>query len=782
MPHEAGGRGLTGVMAGRQPVVGIVRDVVVDVIEAIGDELAAVTSDESPGIHVRKGRRVGTAGSHQLWSFEFDGDLPVPPETPGRLVVKGRDDVPIVVLAVGDFDLVLGVDEDIGERITSAELSLDPWFILTSLRERLSGLAETGADVPLVEALLDLASDEPLAGFGHDMTAAGVPLALGDEQLVAAAAAAEPGLRFVWGPPGTGKTSTLAATVALLSADQRRVLVVAHANAAVDVAMARVADALTGTALLEDGKVLRVGVPHLQVARERTEILPDHIIARQQPELIERRDQLVWDRRALSGKLKKASTESERAALTAELADVRLELAEIERRLRDARVALVKDAVVIGTTLSRLVLDDLLWLWPSEAVVVDEASMSGLPFLLAIAMRGASTLSCFGDFRQLPPIAVSDKPRARHWFGRDVFELAGVVSRIEAGVPDPRLATLRTQFRMGAAIADVVSRFAYFGMLTTDDTAAARARDIAAVSPAAGAEIVIVDVADLVTSCLQDADPRSFSRLNLLSAALVTSATHRLLASGVGDVGVVCPYRAQARLLDALMRDESAVTVATTHRFQGSERDVLLLDLTDAHPQQGPSRLTGRDPDVALRLLNVGASRARGKLLIVADLAFVRERHPSISQARRLLDLAVEAGAVTISAGDFLADVDGGPSVEWAASWEEAVTGLLNQGGSEPTHVDVSVAVDDHAGPWLDALVDALPSHGKTLTVRSPAPIAVRFESSAADLRLRTLGPAPLAFVGDSAMAVGSVDPARPAARITSEAFVAAARRLLLAE
>jgi hypothetical protein len=599
-----------------RPITGLLRDVIVDVTAALDDELSALATDTGSAIHLRNGRHVGTVGADRLWSFEFDGGLPVPPETPARLTVPERDPIGVTILAVGDLDLVLGVPEKLGENVPHARLSAQPWYIYDRLRNRLSEMLGAGGNTEMLEALLDLSD---LDG-GIRTTGSGpseLMIGLGSDQQSAVVRGTEPGLRFVWGPPGTGKTNTLAAAVRLLVAEDElsawsdqssaadhvargdnRVLVVAHANAAVDVAMARVADVLAGSAVLAEGRVLRVGTPQLEVAREKPEIIPDQIIARQQPDLVREQEELRYERRLLSTALKAASTRDERAELSKRLDEVRARQADNERRLREARYALVQNASVIGATLSKVVLDDLLWRWPSTTVIVDEASMSGLPFLVALAVRGASTLACFGDFRQLPPIALSDSDLAKTWLARDVFELAGVASRIANREPDPRLAILRTQYRMGEQIAGVISDFAYFGLLTTDPAAEQRAQSIAEVAPGVDQQIVVVDTTGLGTACLQDADAASFSRYNLLSAAVSACLARRLVADGISDVGIVAPYRAQSRVLGALVRNDRAISAATTHRFQGSERDAIIIDLVEAEPQEGPSRLTGREPDL----------------------------------------------------------------------------------------------------------------------------------------------------------------------------------------
>jgi hypothetical protein len=180
-------------------------------------------------------------------------------------------------------------------------------------------------------------------------------------------------------------------------------------------------------------------------------------------------------------------------------------------------------------------------------------------------------------------------------------------------------------------------------------------------------------------------------------------------------------------------------------------------------------------------LLNVVVSRARGKLLLIADLGFLQHKHPSTSPARRLLELVVERGAATVAAEALLPRL-AAPSLRWTDSWPSAVTELSQLLDREPTSVDVSVADEHQAGEWLTRLAHTVPAAGHAMTVRAPIPVAVQLEETAADLKLRTLGPAPVAFAGEAAMAVGSIDPGKPALCITDRVVVVAARRRLLAE
>ena len=764
---------------------GLAREVVSEVIEAIGDELAAMAADDPSAVHLRGGRQVGRDLSGEVWSFEFDGGLPVPPETPGVLLPNDDGDpesepISVTVLAVGEFDLVLGLNEVPVFDITRSRLSVQPWFILTALRDRLQVALDEADDLSLLESLLDIA-ERPDAGPPLEAAVSALPLQLGRDQVMAAARAARGGLQFVWGPPGTGKTSTLAGTAGALALagtglEDDGVLVTAHANAAVDVAIARIAEAMAGTSDLADGRVLRVGRPQLDVVRRYPDVLLEEVLARDHPDLVQKRRELDVERVALSRRMHRASSQGERKALLAQLEDVRSAYAEAERLLKDARTELVANARLIACTLSKLVLDDTLWRRSTGAVIVDEASMSGLPFLVGIALRSPKNLACFGDFRQLPPIALSNSVAAQRWFGRDAFELAGVVDRVDAGEADERLSMLRTQYRMGRDIAEVVSDFAYSGLLHNNEATLVRAEGIAERGPVPGASIVVVDTGGLGTSCLREVDQGSFSRVNPLSGAVAASVAQDALASGHPAVGVVTPYRAQARFLAGLLRGAS-VTVATTHRFQGSERDVMVVDLVDALPQTMPSRLTGTDRALSLRLLNVAASRAKGKLVVLVDLTFVRENHPFDTPARRLLDLCFGSGAACVDAAELVTELEPGPVVRWASSWSEAGDALAQDLLRAPADLDVSLS---EPASWVNDLVDVLPVERRSVVVRAPIPVAVALEQSKARLHLRPLGPGPLAFAGADRLLIGSREHDGPAASVTSAPAVSVARRLLL--
>ena len=88
-------------------------------------------------------------------------------------------------------------------------------------------------------------------------------------------------LSIIWGPPGTGKTKTIAKAIEAHLNAGRRVLLVSHANNAVDEALEDVAKHLKATPFYQEGKLVRLGKPqeeHLKkLEREYELVLLDKI-------------------------------------------------------------------------------------------------------------------------------------------------------------------------------------------------------------------------------------------------------------------------------------------------------------------------------------------------------------------------------------------------------------------------------------------------------------------------------------------------------------------------
>jgi len=166
---------------------------------------------------------------------------------------------------------------------------------------------------------------------------------------------------------------------------------------------------------------------------------------------------------------------------------------------------------------------------------------------------------------------------------------------------------------------------------------------IAAGPPYPGNALIVVDTAGR-TRCQRS--ERGSSRVNVGAARL---SCELALEARRGDrsVVVVTPYTAQAAAIRdqlASRRRNHGVECSTIHRFQGQERDVVIIDLVDGEPMR-PGRLLDDDRAVspASQILNVSISRALGKLIIVADVGYFAARAPR-AVVTQLLTQACQRG------------------------------------------------------------------------------------------------------------------------------------------
>ena len=261
---------------------------------------------------------------------------------------------------------------------------------------------------------------------------------------------------------------------------------------------------------------------------------------------------------------------------------------------------------------------------PGEALtfdlaIMDEATQLTTPALLG-ALRLARRFILAGDERQLPPLVMSAEAGAAG-LGRplftDLLERWGEAASV----------ALRRQYRMSPAICGFPSETFYGGALVTEG--AARTATLALRLDPASPLAPILDPARPLA--LLDIPPLASERPGKVSQAQALAARkliRELLAGGVAPerIGVIAPWRAHV----AAIRQEiqalrasggegaAAVMVDTVDRFQGAEREVILLSLGGAPiaPEWG-----GRGADFLAdpRRLNVALTRAQRKLIVLGD-------------------------------------------------------------------------------------------------------------------------------------------------------------------
>ncbi|MFN3302984.1 MAG: DEAD/DEAH box helicase [Roseateles sp.] len=467
----------------------------------------------------------------------------------------------------------------------------------------LNAVADAWWDTPWAEAALaclpDLAKPQALRG-GTPLT--GEPFRWLRPAQRAALALTGFSSAFLWGPPGTGKTTTLGVLLAeyLDRHPTARVLLLSTTNHAVDLAALAVDKALQkGRREPLRAAVQRLGTRFDAAAYEGRE----HLIPTQDRDLIARLARAEAARPPARDAQALKAWADRVAALRDEL---RASSLQVLRRCRLAAMTTTRAAFTLKTLRELSPAGEP----PFDLVVFDEASQVSLAHTLALMPLGRARLFA-GDPQQLAPVQRSEDRLARRWLGRSAFA--------EMPRGGPAVALLDEQSRMAAPIGTLVSELFYDGLLrvaadaqASADWLAARRRALGDIGPEVHVHLHRVQ---------RDGGWSAHERgpVRRESAEAIAALVERALAQGwrPDELIVLTPFRAQRALIRQCLRARGlpeSLRVSTVHRAQGSEAPVVLFDPADgAQPfLQG---------EAAQRLLNVALSRAQAKLVVFVSPA-----------------------------------------------------------------------------------------------------------------------------------------------------------------
>jgi hypothetical protein len=629
----------------------------------IEQEVAAMrTSAEAFELMLARGEELG--------ALRYGFELPEPSDkvTAGEATLRTpHGELRVVIERCEGVRVTLTADQPIDLGVTPIALVVAPWFLYERLIGALGELDVEHHAVPLALTLFGKRTPRraPTELGGDHAT-------LNASQRAAIQLCADSELAFIWGPPGTGKTATLTHVVEELLARGRRILLASTTNAAIDQILAKLAVTPWFPAAVEAGTLVRLGrssdetygaeladvVGRLQgthrrsLDRLRARIAEAELALRHGEALLAELAAAMAPQQSLFGdptpRLRPAALAGvfpsgladaiARRSPTEQRAIVGLRLARLTRlrQLAKARVAehmaavrdmetqVVGHARIVMCTLTNAYLSPLMKPQRFDVLIAEEAGMATLPSLFYAACLCRDKAIMVGDPRQLPPIVASRDDWVQRAIGRSVFEVT---------IADPArsdvVAMLDVQYRMHPAIGDLVGRLFYAGRLS-HGADAARTAAIAARAPYRGHPLVVVDTA-AHTTCQRAA--KGSSRFNEGSAELTAELAAEAVTEGAGSIAVITPYAAQAREIRkrlAARRIGEAVECSTIHRFQGRECDVVILDLVDAAPLRPGILLSGTGPaSDAWNLLNVSLSRARGKLILIADAGYFEAQAPA---------------------------------------------------------------------------------------------------------------------------------------------------------
>ena len=436
---------------------------------------------------------------------------------------------------------------------------------------------------------------------------------------------------ILWGPPGTGKTYSIGQQVArCLDDPTERILVVSTTNKAVDGAAIQVGKACRAlqSPACSEGRILRVGKGvHLKSFHEEG---LDDLIRGAEADLLRQVAELKEIRAA--------------EKLPESRASLLVEIKEILKRVKDVsrHVFLAMDVDVVVSTAFRA--STMLWYpeyremieqgqAPFTTIIIDEAGLVSRAATAVLSLLASRRVILAGDPKQLAPISRMSRvlPTAQaRWLAS-----SGLSHLHDVHQHDEGMHLLTTQYRMHPEISEVVSHYQYGGELQTADEVIHREFDVPKLlrdQPRAIWYVIDEDKGDF---------PLIRAERGPCNRSWVRRKTRDVLEKLFSDPQLqsskglfISPFVAQAKNIATMFAEEgySSWTASTVHSQQGAEADIVIFDTVNASSTSWPIHEW-------LRLVNVGLSRAREHVILIASRSEMQS--PFLKPLRRSLRPAV---------------------------------------------------------------------------------------------------------------------------------------------
>lgn len=581
-----------------------------------------------------------------------------------------------------DDEITLRFPEHMGPKITSIDLEWENDFVLRKMQDQLR-LIQSAEREEQFQRIRDLFYPTPPSRVepakteyarqlyemgGLDIHEDGLR---NDAQQEAIRKALYNPVSFVWGPPGTGKTSTLGYIIANYMLRGDRVLFVSNTNRAVDVGMLAVMEALHALkASAEIPNITRFGdialssealdrIHHAKQADARRTRLRQR--AQRYQQQLTRYKQLQDELEAieldggvpdeeLSVQLDTAISEIRRHGGIRRMEEL---TENLQQQLQNTDFYELISKKAVGTTLAKVCTSDLFFDMEFDAVVVDESSMASLPFLAVMASRSAKHLVIAGDPMQLPPIAITTDKKAGALLEQDIFAFASRAEQVSElfdwhDFNPLQTSFFDTQYRLQKDLADIISEVFYEGRLRTGnppsegapdaepEKSVRKSRKTKPKAPPAARSFRVVDTSFFEPVLTRKNNDYGFSPINEMHQKVLVDTAYQLVTRDLvpmEQIGVIVPFRSAVWDLRRALnkRGLTEIETGTIHTFQGREKRVILFDtvmsgMTERNQQRHFSVRPFDEAKNGLsvpRLLNVAFSRAREQLIILADMRHI---------------------------------------------------------------------------------------------------------------------------------------------------------------
>ena len=433
---------------------------------------------------------------------------------------------------------------------------------------------------------------------------------------------------LIHGPPGTGKTTTLAEIIKKHIG--KKLLVSADSNVAVDNLLEK----------LKDYNVVRIGHPTKVDSKLMKYSLDVKIRRDKRYKEVEKIIKKIDDLKYLQEKRYKKPTPGRRRGLSDEeilklakegkgsrgvLKEWMREMAEwlkIQKNINklyekknkiteEIMNEILENAEIIFATNSACG-GEFLENREFDVVFIDEAAQAMEPSTLIPFIKGKQVILA-GDDKQLPPTILSNDERLKITLFERFHKLYPNASH-----------TLEIQYRMNEKINNFPScEFYDCKVKTFEDIKNITIKDLGIKEDESYGGFIPTVFIDTKGKFLETSKKDSPSKYNPLEAEFVVNLCKKLLQNGAKEefIGVITPYKDHEEYIKKLVKSEKCkvksldnIEIKSVDGFQGREKEIIIISLVRANEKENIGFLDD------IRRLNVAITRPKRKLIIVGDV------------------------------------------------------------------------------------------------------------------------------------------------------------------
>lgn len=439
---------------------------------------------------------------------------------------------------------------------------------------------------------------------------------------------------IIQGPPGTGKTHTIIEIIEKLYEENKKILITTHTHVALDNILERL-NSINKDEILRLGQRENVSSESLKYTFDeqiKQHELYDEILKKER-EIQELKESTIFyepDSTSLTPKKENIINKFFRRLMpinkndfeynnykrdvsnyknNERINEIKLEISSIKDNIKTDILSNTKIMASTIISSSSFITKDMEF----DYVIMDEASQVPV-YLSIIPLMKTNKFIIIGDNKQLQPIANSN---ASYFLNKSIFNL------LLEKYPE-NYTFLNIQYRMNHEISDIASKLYYGGKLLTGIEVKNRRIEL-----------------ESNTSFLVDDNPITFidtSNVNFFESNvsggccnkyesdLIKSIVKALVKAGISeeDIGIITPYRKQKLYIGKLLqKDALDIECDTIYRFQGREKDIIILSFcksSDNSLSKFQKKFLNDENQ-----LNVSITRSRKKLIIVADYSMLKD-------------------------------------------------------------------------------------------------------------------------------------------------------------